>query len=98
MNTLRHKRRFLLILGFCFLLTLTLSGCGKTYWYSTTKDPAAFQQDHYQCSTEAAAYSANLGKAGKSSIIEARMLECMKLRGYAQASEGDIPKGAVKFE
>ncbi|MDQ5987351.1 MAG: hypothetical protein CSYNP_03091 [Syntrophus sp. SKADARSKE-3] len=75
-----------------------LSGCGKSYWYSTTKDAASFQQDHFQCEADAATYSSNMGQAGKKSVVEKRMADCMKLRGYGQAEEGDIPKRAVKFE
>jgi ABC-type dipeptide/oligopeptide/nickel transport system ATPase component len=75
-----------------------LSGCGKSYWYSTTKDATAFQQDRFQCEAEAATYSTNMGQAGKKSMVEKRMADCMKLRGYGQADESDVPKGAAKFE
>jgi hypothetical protein len=80
------------------VMVIGLSGCGKSYWYSATKDATAFQQDHFQCEAESATYSANMGQAGKKSVVEKRMADCMKLRGYGQADEGEVPKGAVKFE
>ena len=75
-----------------------LSGCSAPYWYSTTKDSKAFQQDRYQCEAEAAKYSADMGKSGKKSFVDQRMLDCMKLRGYDRSDVVDMPKGAAKFE
>jgi len=55
----------LLILG-----VLALSGCGRTYWYSASKDAASFKQDLFQCESEAALYSTNMGQAGKKALVE----------------------------
>lgn len=87
--------RMFLVIG---ILAMALSGCGKSYWYSTSKNAAAFQQDRYQCETEAANYSANMGQPGKKSLVEQRMIDCMKLRGYGWADTNDVPQGAAKFE
>jgi hypothetical protein len=83
---------------FIMVAALCISGCGKNFWYSTAKDAAAFQQDRFQCEADAATYSANMGNAGKKSLVEKRMIDCMKLRGYVWADESDAPRGAAKFE
>jgi len=77
---------------------LMVGGCSKAYWYSTTKDAQAFAKDRFECEADAANFSTNMGKAGKKEIVEQRMRDCMKLRGYDRADEGSIPKGAVRFE
>lgn len=79
-------------------MIVALSGCGSPYWYSTTKDSKAFQQDRYQCEAEAAKFSADMGKSGKKSLVDQRMLDCMKLKGYDRSDVAEMPKGAAKFE
>jgi hypothetical protein len=99
MVSLQNRRKFYfrMVIGIGVMVAV-LSGCGKSYWYSTSKDAAAFQQDRYQCEAEAAKYSADMGQAGKKSLVEQRMIGCMKLRGYGWADGGDVPEGAAKFD
>ncbi len=76
---------------------LVTNGCGRTLWYSATKDSQTFRKDLFQCEGEAAIYSSNMGEPGKKSIVDKRLLECMKLRGYGRADESDIPEGVTVF-
>ena len=94
----RRRMRMMGLWIFLAVVALGVSGCGKAYWYSTAKDATAFQADRFQCESDAATFSANMGEAGKKSVIDKRMLDCMKLRGYGRADESEIPKGAAKFE
>ena len=99
MASLQNRKRFYFFVSIIVgCMIAVLSGCGSPYWYSTSKDAKAFQQDRYQCEAEAAKYSADMGKSGKKSLVEQRTIDCMKLRGYGRSDAGDVPQGAAKFE
>lgn len=93
------KFRMLLAIVVAGALAALLSGCGSAqkYWYSPQKDSAALKLDFFQCEEEAAAYSRNMGVAGKQKVVDERLAQCMELRGYKAVPEKELPKGSPRL-
>jgi len=82
---------------FLFLFLAASSGCSTQYvWYHPDKDDLARKQDIFDCEEKAAAYSKNLGKAGKPKIVDQHMTECMEVLGYKSVPEKSMPKAEAK--
>lgn len=78
---------------FIIVFIACISGCASRHaWFNPAKDDQARFADTYECEKQAATYSMNLGKPGNKNIVEARLKECMDLRGYKWVKEEDIPE------
>lgn len=73
------------------MILMVLIGCSSKYvWHNPARDATAYNQDYYACENEAAQYSFHMGKAGKASMVENHLKECMTAKGYLWVREQDV--------
>ena len=89
----RQKRLSGLSFFVLLVFLVVTEGCSTKYaWYNPVKDNLALKQNVFDCEEKAAAYSKNMGKAGKQKIVDQHMTECMEALGYKLVPEKSIPK------
>lgn len=75
------------------VLLLAGYGCSTKYvWHHPGKSDAVVKADIVACEEKAARFSYDMGHAGKKSIVEKHMKECMEALGYRWIPEGKVPK------
>ena len=62
---------------------LTLAGCaGNKVWVKPGGTQQSFQQDKWECQSQAGQTSAGMGEFGNAWLVKDLTMECLRMRGW----------------